>query len=128
MVLKRKRRAGHNRQASQNHTLKLETSLTRPPAVVTIADAARFQMGLLWRIERCLDISKAELFSPNHDKAADATRDLTAWRSTVSQWSVYRAQAVMTQLNRRIPQLVAKAVAEAAEAERLLMAAMEVAA
>jgi hypothetical protein len=86
--------------------------------------AARFRVGILWRLERNLAVVKAELFGPQHDKAAAATKDLTTWRAIVEQWSLYRAQAVMTQLNRRCPQLVAAAVAEAAEAERELMEAI----
>jgi hypothetical protein len=88
----------------------------------TLAKAARFRVGVIWRIERSLDVLKPELLGPRHDEVASAVRSLTEWRAEIEHWSDYRAATVMVQLRAR--KLVNAAIQEAAEAERQLAGAI----
>jgi hypothetical protein len=110
----------------------------------TLVRAEQLVVGLYWRILRALETTKAELWGPEHEKAALATRTLTYWLHQIRGWCYLalnapsrdrrsywervwsdsgREEAVV--LLRKLPQkLVRECIAEVRQAQMHLAAAI----
>lgn len=89
-----------------------------------LAKAVRFRVGLIWRIEECLQAARQELWGDRHEEAAAVIQDLTRWLSTIAKWSDYKAADLMKALGRRVPHLVERCIEEAADLDRQLAHAL----
>ncbi|MBV9762106.1 MAG: hypothetical protein JO340_16195 [Acidobacteriaceae bacterium] len=110
----------------------------------TLVRSEQLVVGLSWRIQRALEATKAELFGPEHEKAARATQVLTYWSDQIRSWRYLtlngppkdprsywelvwshggREEAVMLLL--KLPRkLVRECIAEAREAQMQLAAVL----
>lgn len=78
-----------------------------------LAGAEMWRLGLKWKLDTALETVKRELYGPQHEQAAEATRTLTRHLEWVRTWTLRQAAEMAAKTD---PALVTACIAEAREA------------